>query len=234
MKYWLFFCLVFSGCATAPPAGVRSDFRTAQVNKVTVAPSFSLDTFGVDSHERRVIERGVETDTVEWLRRAGFAVDSPKTLEASLAGDWHDIYDAWYRGVELNSLFEAGAPEFEGAEIPAIRRVGKMPQVGSVLMVQVLYQADSVCRGDVREFVPYAVMQAVDTNPYLCTLSHLEAKLIDPRTGEVMWHNKAYVELAGPPSATIRRQALREAVGWLLGSSDGLLKMLSTPAESVP
>jgi len=234
MKYWFIICLVFSGCATTPPTGVRSDYQATHVSKITVAPTYSLDTFGVNEHERRVIEHSVEVETLAWLRRAGFTVDAPEALKSSLLDDWDDIKDSWYRGVDLNSLFETGAPEFEGAEIASIRRVGELPQAGSVLMVQVLYQSDSICRGDAPEFTSYAVIDDTQISPYPCMMSHLEAKLIDTKTGKVMWHNRAYVELAGPPSPNGRRQALRDAVGWLLGSSDGLLKMRSTPAESAP
>ncbi len=234
MKYWLIICLVISGCATAPPAGVRSGYQAARVSKISVAPTFSLDSFGLDSHERNVIERSVDQDAVIWLRRAGFEVNSPAHLRTQLAEEWNDVEDAWYRGVELDSLFEQGAPEFEGAEIAAAQRASKHLDAQHVLLIQVLYQTDSVCREDAQQFTPYAITEPPAATAYPCVISHLEAKLVDARTGQIMWHNRAFVELAADPSPTARRQSLGEAVDWLLGSSTGLLSLRSMPVESAP
>jgi hypothetical protein len=234
MKYWLIFFLVISGCATAPPAGVRSGYQATRVSKISVAPTFSLDSFGLDAHERHVIERSVDQDAAVWLRRAGFDVTSPEVLRTQLAGEWNDVEDAWYRGVELNSLFEEGAPEFEGAEIAAAQRAAEHLDAQHVLLIQVLYQTDSLCRGDAQEFTPYAVTQPPEVIPYRCVISHLEAKLIDAKTGHIVWHNRAFVELAEAPSPSRRRQTLRKAVDWLLGSSTGLLSLRSMSVESAP
>jgi len=193
-----------------------------------------LDSFGLDAHERNVIERSVDRDAVVWLQRAGFDVDSPEVVRTQLADEWKDVEDAWYRGVELDSLFEEGAPEFEGAEIAAARRAAKHLDAQQVLLIQVLYQTDSICREDAQDFTPYAITDPPAVSAYPCVISHLEAKLIDAKTGHIMWHNKAFVELAEAPSPSGRRQTLREAVDWLLGSSTGLLSLRSKPAVSAP
>ena len=229
MRNWTMIWMLMAGCASAPPVGVRADFGTKTVSAIAVAPTFTIDTFGVNPSERRAIEHAVDFEVGAWLAGAGFQTKSPAQFESELRvkDEWVTVEDAWYRGIPLASLFEPGAAEFEGIEVSVSQRIAGEH---NILLTQVLYQSDGICRQDPSQFTAYAAADYTPDAP--CVTTHLEAKLIDAPSGRIVWHNRAFVQTSQQPSPALRRANIKDAVNWLLGSSAGLLNL--RPKQSAP
>lgn len=222
-----------AGCASAPRAGVRTEYEGRAVTRVAVAPTFSVDSMSISSSERDVIDAVVDSEISVWLKRHEFEISTPAQVVATLKNQnaWQGVKDAYYRDVALNDLFEIGAPEFAGVEITTTKNLSGVFPAKNLLIAQVLYQADATCRQDPTVYVPYAVVQQADQADS-CVVTHIEAKLVDVDTGRTVWQNRAYVEVRGQASPQSRRTNIRNAVNWLLGSSVGLLTL--KPAQSSP
>lgn len=233
----VFFPIIFgflTACAHTAPPGIREPYLQTSVSSIAIAPVFSIDTFGLTPSERAVIHRALEDLTAQWLERAQVTPTTSTELVTRLeaTGHWPSVSDAWLRNAPLTSMFEDNQSAFRGAEIEATRHYADQIGTQTVLFIEVLYQSDVQCARDLlHPFTPYAASLAEEQDTE-CVITHLEGKLVETRTGQTIWHNRALVEHGNAWSASTRHQALRSAVNWLLGSSTGILPLLTN--ESAP
>jgi hypothetical protein len=233
----LFLCLlgfVVSGCATAPSVGVRRAYHQHTLRRVAVAPITSASRFGLTESEWQTVRATYERQILEELNSFGFRVVSPARLEHRLRslGAWQDFTELLLPEGEIETRFE---PTLYGEEPPleviALRKLAANSAIeaDALLVTEIVYQSDGRCSRDPREFSRHAVVVGPLDGDSPCIVSHFEAKLVDPVTGETMWHNRQLRERrVDAIDASERETNIRETVSETISGPHGLGPLTST------
>lgn len=225
--------LAAGACRTGAPVGVRPEYRQARVQRVVISPFYQRALFGASPQQAQATRALYEEQAALWLESQGFQVVRARELEHELGerGVWQDYQDGFWLREALTLYFEPGVTELLGAESATLKRLhaqGALPE-GALLYGEVVYQSEGVCHVSAREesrYVSVEVMASVEEvpMPHPCVVSHFQAKLVWPETGQTMWFNKHLVERHVPAAQLLEQlvPTIRLVVERVLGGRDGV------------
>lgn len=228
MKYLLLICiLVTAACASTAPLGIRADFKDEATQSVTLVSVFPSSTFGLPASEQSVLTEAVAAHTLRWFKERQVTAISNIEVERTLrkSGHFEDTLYA-FRNMSLDEAFEIQHPaHLRGQEIDLVKTTS-LPILKSapLLFVEIVYFTEGSCRLTARG--DYVVKyRSAETNS--CVVAHLHAKLIAPKSAEVMWQNHVLLEDHVLPTPQTRHLHIQRAVDLLFGGQHGLLPLLN-------
>lgn len=224
-------CTVLVGCASATPnTGVRAQFqqKLSTTRAVTIAPVYSTSLFGMTSSAHASLLEAYEDAVTAWLRANKLEVTGSRAFAQTLTqrGEW----DNWVNGLALT---RALAPLFEPEQsarpevslLSAFTKSGRIPST-PLLFMEVAYHTQATCQQSASKQADHVFTIHVDeatTFPSTCLLSHLHAKLVDPKTGLAMWYNYAFGEfLATAINGSLEGKLIQAVVDHTFGQAHGL------------
>lgn len=228
--YPLLCCLVLGGCATATPnTGVRAEFKQklSTTRDVIIAPLYSTSLFGMTSPVHTSLLSTYEDTATAWLTANQLNVTSSRAFTQTLTqqGEW----DNWVNGLsltrELSALFEqekAARPEV--AFLAAFAKSGRVMPT-PILFMEVAYHTQGTCQQSASEHTEHTFIIKTGSSsfPSPCILSHLHAKLVDPKTGLAMWYNHAFGELLTKTvEASLNTKLIQAVIQHTFGKKRGL------------
>lgn len=202
---WIVLALVVivSACRQqVPDRGIRPEFKGEKVSKVVMTPFYSSSLFGASEADREEVYERYEQYTSEFLTGLGFDVMGPREFSQHLVekGAWQSYEDGWVFRNALENYFRASLDRSaaELVTLKALRESDALPE-GVLLFGEVVYQSTLECRVFADEQVTYATVDHLKGikveagNP--CVVSHLYGVIVDPSSGQIMWSNRALLEL---------------------------------------
>lgn len=230
MKYLMLASILLTiACATSPSRGIRAEFKGQNTQKVTLVSVFPSSTFGLDVSERDTLTQAVATHALRWFADRRVSMVSNIEVERNLRHQGHleETRDA-LRNLSLDQAFEIQHPaHLRGQEIDLVKTTPS-PVLNSapLLFLEIVYYTEGSCRlvasGD-----HVVRLRSMDTSS--CMVAHLHAKLVAPRTAEIMWQNHILLEDTANPSPQTREVHLQRSIDHLFGGHHGLLALLKTP-----
>jgi hypothetical protein len=218
--------VLISGCATAPDLGARSGFAGARVPAVTVAPLYTSSSFGQGRTDIDARLALAAVSAQRALETYGFEVVGPDALRETLQTRerLQDYRDGILLRYDLREHFEPDKRRREARiETRTLRELADAMPTRYVLFGQLVYHTTTTCRVDPVTHQPIASIEPDDAPlPSPCAISHVAFKLVDARTGETMWFNKAYLESRGEDGDAFARRNLSRAVAEALVGERGL------------
>lgn len=207
-------CATSSGASNEAPTGLRAGFEQIRLERVVVAPFFSVDPFGLDPDARRAMIGLYEDSAMKRLGGLGADVISPGDVREALKADEREgeLRERLDLDRPLTALFEPsakGAPNaLEDERALFVRELAARFEADAVLLGEVVYHTEAKCAAGKRLNAPHRVRAYIGPPPKAknvrvpCVVSHFQAKLIDPTSGATVWFNRALSEtLASTPDA---------------------------------
>lgn len=195
---------------------------------MAVAPFYARSRFGLESNRLRTLLELAESHTVEQLRAEGFELVEPTRLEDELDGapSWHELWRT-LRARDLEQAFEPSPseddPPREATRLQNLYRRGRL-EWRFVLFGELVYHTATTCRVRAeasRLYVRVGEARRSEEAPR-CVVTHLQARIVDARTGRTVWFNRRLREFYLTPSVDGERENLRETIDLVLGGDDGL------------
>ncbi len=191
-------------CASAPRIGVRAGFETHRVHQIAIAPIWSDSRFGVPADEWRQVEAIAIRNITAELNALGFVTLDPAALRDVLERSraWEKFGDILDFGTGLEKRFEPSVYAPATGEVLALRELAaeNVLGVGSILFTEIVYHSRGTCTTDARDHSRFAVVVSRDgaanqgRGPTACVVTHIQAKLVDVKTAQTMWHNRVLRE----------------------------------------
>lgn len=221
--------VALAGCATAPPRGVRSEFKDVRTRDVSLVSVFPSSTFGLPPSELDILSHAVSIHLVEWFRRQQVDVTTEIELKRHIrsAEFAQDFWDAMPKKT-LDNAFEAGNTDSaRGLEVAFLSGLqDKSLKKAPLLFVELVYYTEGECRQKASgEYVITRELNDEDA----CFVTHLRAKLVDPISATTMWDNHVLLERYSDFDPANRDEQLADAVDFLLSGKHGLLALIQEP-----
>lgn len=195
--------LTVSGCAIwsapKPEMGVRPHYASQEVASVAIIHVGAASTWDMPAAQFEEVRRTYEAGVSQELAAMGIETIDRATVEDRLTQTPLEGKLAQALDIDrpLEELFEEISPHGLDARVEHVMTLGKVLGVDTVLIGQIVYHTESVCRGTVdSEYTPHvATPNGPPTEEWVpCSVSHFEAKLVDTRTGRTVWYNRALRE----------------------------------------
>lgn len=218
--------MLVAGCASLPDTmGMRSDFDEHRIERITVLPTYSTSSFGMNDSEARYLCGLFEKEATSWLQSHAVDVVPSQEFMTQLrrANALDTLTDGYPPDIPLYKLFEPSEQTFESAERTAVKTLSRKKLLTSdtLLALEVVYHSEGDCYESAADHVD-RVWVSGNASSSACVVTHLRAKLVHAETAETMWQNRALVEHRGDINPASRITTIANVVRLTLGGEDGL------------
>ena len=214
------------GCATTHPRGVRTEFKDARTRDVSLVRVFPSSTFGLNPSELDVLSHAISIQLVEWFRKHQVNIVSELEVRRHIRShdSSQDFWDAMPQKT-LDNAFETRIPATaRGQEIEFLLSFEDASlKRAPLLFVELVYHMEGECRQ--KASGEHVVRREVNEENR-CLVTHLRAKLVDPKSATTMWDNHVLVERYSDFTASDRSEQLGDVVEFLLSGKHGLLALI--------